>query len=95
MSTLASEFDLWLDQLGRRRLESELGAIEARLGTPAEYPDDLECARAIARRMNNLLLTQGPQRGLSAGATRQSNFYPGRKINPEERAGPQQEKCQI
>jgi hypothetical protein len=52
MNTLASEFDLWLDQLGQRRLESELGAIEARLGTPAEYPDDLECARAIFSSLN-------------------------------------------
>lgn len=65
MKILACEFDLWLDQLGMPRLKAELTAIEARLGTPAEYPEDLPCAQAIAHRLNNLLSPQRLQMGLS------------------------------
>lgn len=36
-------------------LERELAAIQARLGTPGEQPEDLERVRIIAHRLCNLL----------------------------------------
>lgn len=49
------EFEAWLRQLEPERLEAELRAVQARLGTPAEGRTDFDCAQALAHRLNNLL----------------------------------------
>jgi hypothetical protein len=50
-----NEFALWLKHLGQARLELELRTIQARLGTPAERPEDLDSVQAIGHRMRGLL----------------------------------------
>jgi len=47
-----------LKSWSRAQLEAAIRLYEARLGTAAERPYDLELVRAVAHRRNNLMLTE-------------------------------------
>jgi hypothetical protein len=67
-------FDRFLKQLCHEsRLQEMLHAVQIRLGTPGEQPDDDRRARQIAHRLHNLVTAKRLQADLDREKTRNPN----------------------
>ncbi len=52
--SVSQEFEAFLKRCDEQQLLAQLRALQVLLGTPAERPNDLAQAQAVAHRLNNL-----------------------------------------